>query len=302
MRTVRVLSLFAMVALVVALAGCSDDSRVLNGDNLTPDQQAIADLLDQLPEFQHDVVSHTAPDTGAALAAAVAEGWFWWREYTSVSRQATIDVTPGDLEQLHATADIQVTSTFTGLFHVVHRDTSGAFTHTTRTITDVYTQTGRFEQLEAATAPNRGWVWTQVSNIVGGTNPTSMTITTLNIDPLNSGDRMFSAENISTPYDVASRLMVDEAETINAWVQSGAGDNRVFRHDWASGTASREEMSNVDFGFYTDQYTAATPLTAAQAQRHAVIDVIAPGVIDGQATYDALIWAVPYGIRAGTPN
>ncbi len=39
------------------------------------------DLLAQLPEFQHDIVSNTAPDTGATLAAAMFGLLKFWQEF-----------------------------------------------------------------------------------------------------------------------------------------------------------------------------------------------------------------------------
>ena len=44
MRTTRVLYLLAMVVLVAALLGCSSDN-IVDPDALTPDQQAIQDLV-----------------------------------------------------------------------------------------------------------------------------------------------------------------------------------------------------------------------------------------------------------------
>ena len=94
MRTTRVLFTLAMVALVAALLGCSSDN-IVDPDNLTPDQQAIEGLVNQLPEFEHDVLSHSVPDTTAAAvvaSAAATERYFWWREYTSTERDVSVTV------------------------------------------------------------------------------------------------------------------------------------------------------------------------------------------------------------------
>jgi hypothetical protein len=303
MRNHRVLFVAVLILLVGVYAGCSDDNNPLNTDNQTPDQQAIQGLIDQSSEFQHDVLSHAIPDTNASLAAAVTEQYFWWRQYTTSERTLTINTLPADSANDYDYADVEVVSSFSGLFHVVHRDTSGAFSHSTRTITDTYTQTARFERWNPETAANRGWAPAEISNIVGMSSPSTMAINTLNIDPATTPDVMYSAADFTDPYSVAQLLTLETDELVRFWVESGSGQNRVYRHDWYNTGVSRSEMTNMDLGYYTTQMTTPTALSSFDAARALVIDVIAPGVIDGQAPYDAVIWAVPYAIEAaGTPQ
>jgi hypothetical protein len=306
MRTTRVLIIFGLVALIAAFVGCSDDKKVVNTGNLSLDQQAITDLVNLSSEFEHDVVSHSVPDTTAATlapTAAATERWFWWRQYTSRDRQVTVTTFPADSVHTYPHADVTVSTTFTGSLHIVHRDINAVYVHTSQPISDVFTQTARFEQWFSETSPNRGWQRTQISNILGGSSSTTVELLTVNVDPATSSDRMYNNETFMDLYDVANKLDLEENEQVNLWAQSGTGTNRLFRHDWAAGQATRVELTNQDFGFYSDVTTTPSALSSAQAERHLVIDVIAPGVIETGATYDAVIWAVPYLIHVlGTPQ
>ena len=299
MRTTKVLILVGLVALIAAFAGCSDDEMVVNTGNLTPDQQAVTNLVNQSSEFEHDVVSHSVPDTTATLApgAAAPEGRFWWREYTTRNRVVTVNTYPADVNHTYPYADVTVRTTFSGSLNVVYRDTNGVYSRTSQAIADVFTQYGRYEQLFSDTSPNRGWQLRQISNILGGSNPTALEITTVAVNPATSADRQFSSQDFMNLYDVASRMTLEQDEVVRLMAQSGAGSNRLFRHDWSTGQVTRVEFVNQDFGFYSDAHTTPTSLTSAQAERHLVVDVIAPGVLESGATYDAIIWAVPYHIN-----
>lgn len=299
MRTTKVLILVGLVALIAAFAGCSDDEMVVNTGNLTPDQQAVTNLVNLSPEFEHDVVAHSVPDTTATLApgAAAPEGRFWWRDYTSRNRVVTVVTYPTDVNHTYPYADVTVVTTFSGSLHVVYRDTNGVYSRTSQAIADVFTQYGRFEQLFSDTSPNRGWQLRQMSNIVGGSNPTALDIATLGVEAATSTDRTFSSQDFMNLYDVTSRMTLEQNESVHLMAQSGTGNNRLFRHDWTTGQVTRAEFVNQDFGYYSDAHTTPTSLSSAQAERHLVIDVIAPGVIESGATYDALIWAVPYHIN-----
>ena len=263
MRTIRILIAFGLVALVAAFVGCSDDSNILDSNNLTPDQQAVANLINLSSEFEHDVVSHTVPDTTATLAAggAAPEGRFWWRTYTSSSRQLTIDTRPADSINQYAWSDVTVITTFVGTFHVVHRDTLGVYTHTTQAISDLFTQNARFEQWFSESSPNRGWVRTRLSNILGGSNPSTLDLRTLSIDPAVNKDFLYVSANFMVLYDSANKLILDENEAVNLWAESGTGSNRLFRHDWATGTSVREELTNQDLGYYSNSLSTPTSLT-----------------------------------------
>ena len=302
MRSTKVLITIGLVALVAVFAGCSDDSNVVDSNNLTPDQQAVADLINLSSEFEHDVVSHVVPDTTSTTVrggAAVPEGRFWWRTYSSVSRELTIDTYPADSANAYDYADVAVVSTYTGTFHVVYRDTLGVYSHSTQAISDVFTQNGRFEQWFSEATANRGWVRTELSNIVGGSNPSTLDIQVFSVDAESSADKFYTTADFATLYATANKLTLAEDEQVNIFAQSGSGTNRLFRHDWATGTATREEMVNQELGYYSNIHTTPTALSSAQSQRLLVLDVIAPGVIESGATYDALIWAVPYVVGNG---
>ena len=97
--------------------------------------------------------------------------------------------------------------------------------------------------------------------------------------------------------------MLETDEQVNLVVQSGTGTNRVFRHDFYASTVLRQEMTNLDLGYYAQGLTTPTALSSFDADRVMVLDVIAPGVIDGSATYQSLIWAVPYRVKlSGAPS
>jgi hypothetical protein len=305
MRTLRVLIVLGLVALIAAFVGCSDETKVVNEGGLTLDQQAVTDLVNQASEFEHDVVSHAVPDTTATLApgAAAPEARFWWRQYSARNRQVTVNTFPADVDHTYPRAEVTVQTTFTGFLHVVHRDTGGAYTRTSQAISDVFTQYATFEQWFSDMSPNRGWQCTQISNILGGPESSSLDIATVDVNPATSEGRLYSSESFMTQYNPTTRMDLQENEQVYLMAQSGSGTNRLFRHDWADGQAARVELSNQDLGFYSDNLTTPTPLSAAQAQRHLVIDAIAPGVIESGATYDAIIWAIPYVINTGgDPN
>jgi hypothetical protein len=306
MRSAKVLITIGLVALVAVFAGCSDDSNVVDSNNLTPDQQAVADLINLSSEFEHDVVSHVVPDTTSTTVrggAAAPEGRFWWRTYSSVSRALSIDTYPADGQNAYDYADVSVVSTYTGTFHVVHRDTLGVYSHSTQAISDVFTQTARFEQWFSEATANRGWVRTELSNIVGGSNPSTLDVQVFSVDAETSVDKFYTTADFATIYSSVDKLTLSEDEQVNLFAQSGTGANRLFRHDWATGTASREELANQELGYYSNTHTTPTALSSAQSQRLLVLDVIAPGVIESGATYEALIWAIPYVVdNGGSPQ
>lgn len=303
MRTTRTVSAVLVVAFAVALVGCSDDN-VLDPNALTADQQAISDLIATTPEFEHDVVSHAIPDTTGGLAAAVNGDYYWWREYTSVDRQMTINTYPADtLTEDPAYAELTLTSTYGGQFHIVHRDTAGVYTHTTKALTDVFTQGARFEQRFEVTSENRGWVHTHLTNIVGGSNPTTLSIDRADITPTQSEAHQYTPESMDALYPGSDKMLVNEGEDVSMLVQTGTGMNDVYLHDWYLGNSTREQFVNHEMGFYGHSLTTPSSLTSAQVRRQHVFDVIAPDVIEGSAAYDAIIWAIPYVVDvSGTPN
>lgn len=301
MRTLRVLCVLGLVALIAAFVGCSDETKVVNEGGLTPDQQAVTDLANQSSEFEHDVVSHSVPDTTASLVSggAAPEARFWWRQYTGRAREVTVTTFPADQDHTYPRSDVTIRTTFTGSLHVVHRDASGSYTRASQPISDVFIQYGTFEQYFSPSSPNRGWLCTQISNIRGGSESTNLDCTSLNVDPANSAERRFDEAEFMELYNPTARMSLQEDEQVYLMAQSGSGSNRLFRHDWTDGYATRVEMANQDLGFYSDALTTPTTLSTAQARRHLVVDVIAPDVIESGTTYDAIIWAIPYLIQTG---
>jgi hypothetical protein len=302
MRTLRVLFVLGLVALIAAFVGCSDETKVVNEGGLTLDQQAVTDLVNLAAEFQHDVVTHSVPDTTASLVsgAALPEAWFWWRQYAGANRQVTVNTFPADLEHTYPYAEVTIRTTFTGTLQVVHRDANDSYTRTSQPITDVFTQYATFEQWFSASSPNRGWQCTRISNILGGPESTDLELAWVNVDPSTHAERRFDEADFMALYNPTARISLDENEQVYLAAQSGTGSNRLFRHDWADGQATRIEMTNQDLGFYSDALVAPASLSTAQTQRHLVIDAIAPGVIESGATYDAVIWAIPYLVQTGS--
>lgn len=302
MRSNRFLFAVLAVLFIAIFAGCSSD-KVIQAVPLTADQQAISDAMALLTEFNHDVVSHAIPDTTAGLAASAAAQYFWWREYTSNTPTLSIVVNTADTQNPNPWADVSLSTSYSGLFHVVYRDNAGAYTHTTRTITDQFNQTARFEQTGLVTGPNLGWTLVLVSNIVGGSNPTSLTISSLYVLPSTSSAHYYDALTFDDLSSLVSLIVLETDEQVNVTVQSGAGANRVFRHDFYASGVTRAELTNVDLGYYTQGLNTPTALSTFDANRVMVMDVIAPGVIDGSATYESIIWAVPYRINvSGAPS
>jgi len=308
MRTLRVLIVLGLVALIAAFVGCSDEAKVVNEGGLTPDQQAVTDLVNQAAEFEHDIVSHSVPDTTATLVsgatgAAAPDARFWWRQYTGTNRRVTVNTFPIDQEHTYPYSDVTVRTTFTGFLHIVHRDSSGGYTRASQPITDVFTQYATFEQWFSASSPNRGWRCTGISNILGGPESSDMDIVSLHVNPVTSQDRFYDSQNFMTIYDPTTTVSVEEDETVYLLAQSGTGTNRLFRHDWSDGQAVRVEMANQDLGFYSDGFATPASLSTAQTRRHFVVDAIAPDVIELGSAYDAIIWAIPYNVQtSGNPQ
>lgn len=306
MRTLRVMLVLGMVALIAAFVGCSDVTKVVNEGGLTSDQQAVTDLVNQSQEFDHDVVSHSVPDTTASLVGgatgAAADARFWWRQYSGHVREVTVNAHPADQNHTYPYADVTIHTTFTGTLQVVHRDEAGSYTRSSQPITDVFVQYATFEQYFSATSPNRGWLCTEISNIRGGSEPSDLEFTSLNVHPAHSPERQFEEVDFTTLYNPAFRMAMEPDEQVYLMAQSGSGSNRLFRHDWTDGSASRVEMTNQDLGFYSNTLTTPTSLTAAQVQRFLVVDVVAPNVIEAGATYDAIVWAIPYLVASNGGN
>jgi hypothetical protein len=303
MCTTRTVSAVLIAAFAVALVGCSDDN-VLDPNAMTADQQAISDLIAAAPEFQHDVVSHAIPDTTAGLAASVTGNHYWWREYTSVDRQMTITTYPADtVTEDPPYAEVTITSTYGGQFHIVHRSAEGVYTHTTKAMTDIFTQSARFERRAPVGTQYRGWQPVELSNIVGGSNPTTLSIDLVAISPAESEYRHYTPDNIHVLFPGSEKMVLNGDEEVSMLVQTGTGTNDVFFHDWYLGNSTRTQFSNNEVGYYSHSLTTPSSLTSAQVRRHHVIDVIAPDVIEGDAAYDAIIWAIPYVVDiSGTPN
>jgi len=299
MSRYRFLFAFLMVAFAAALIGCSDDQIVNPGTVADLDEAALTAIIDASGDFQHDVVSHAVPDTTASLAAAVTEQYFWWREYTSSARTIAFEFFAADSMHNYPYATAAITTTFNGQFHVVHRDTMGVYTHTTKSLVDVITQKAQFEQMFSETSPNRGWILTDVTNIVGHSEPTTRSIANLNLYPATSPNSSFFNATFMDFHQPAQKPLFELNENVNMMIQSDDGTNVVYRHDWYIGGASRTEVINQDFGFYSDAMTTPTTLTSAEAARVLVIDAIADGVINGSAPYNAYIWAIPYAVNLG---
>lgn len=292
---------FAVMLVVVAAAvfGCSDDQIVNPGTAVNPDEAALTSMMNSAVEFQHDVVSHTVPDTTVSLGTDM---YFWWREYASTDRQFDFNITPADLANPNSLADVNITTTCTGTLHIVHRDASSVYTHTTKPLVDVFTQSASFEQLFSDTSTNRGWVLQTLSNPIGGSNPTSLSIQSVSLYPASSPTQNYYEASFANQHTTSSEPMFALDEQINVMMQSGNGTNDAFRHDYYSGGCAVQGLVNQDFGFYTDVMNTPASLTSAEASRAIVVDVLATGVIDGSADYDAIIWVIPYNVDlGGTP-
>lgn len=298
MLTNRFLLSALAVLLVAGVVGCSDDKPT--GTALTPDESAIVDLVSGASVFEHDVVSHLVPDTTAGAGAQT----FWWREYTTSDAQTAFEFFDADQQVAYPYAVVTLTSTFSGNLHVVARDAGGVYTHTTKALVDVFTQTARFEQQFLETSPNRGWILAAISNIVGGSNPSTLSIDNLSLDAESSQDVGYSAATISQRYPYVSRWTLDIDEQVSVILQSSSDVSDSYLHDAFATGVTLYPMINQDLGFYSQQVSTPASLTTAENQRILAIDVLADGVVDGATPYDAKIWAVPYvvDLGGGAPN
>jgi len=295
MITKRILLSALAVLLVAGVVGCSDENPT--GTVPTADELAIIGLVSGATVFEHDVVSHVVPDTTAGAGAQT----FWWREYTTSAPQFAFQFYAADQAIPYPYAVLTLTSTYDGNLHVVNRNAGGVYAHTVKTLQDVVTQTARFEQQLAVTSPDRGWVLAAISNIVGGSSSTVLTIDNLAFDASTSQDVNVDESAMSTLYPLANRYTLEPDEQVSAILQSGSGINDAYLHDVFASDVTTLVMTNQDLGFYSRQVNAPTPLTTAEAQRFIVVDVLADGVADGSAPYDAYVWALPYVINMGGP-
>jgi hypothetical protein len=293
----RVSLIVVFAAVIASLAGCSDDNVVNNPVN--PDEAAIGEIIGASSEFEHDVVSHSVPDTTAASLAAAVERYFWWRQYTSATRTVDVEFIAADSAIAYPHATASITTTFTGQLHIVHRDTADAYTHSTKPVVDVVTQTATFEQRYAVDFSDRGWVRTELSNLVGYSQGSTLSIDALSLFPETSPDVSYTSADFADLHAPADRPTFGLDENVYIMVQAGDGTDRVFRHDWYSGGVSRTEATNQDFGYYSDQMLTPASLASGEAFRFILVDVIGEGVIDGSAAYTAYLWGIPYVVDAG---
>lgn len=280
--------LFVVVAVALtAIVGCSDDKP------LSPamlNEAAISNLMAGNSVLEHDVVSHLVPDTTAGEGAQT----FWWREYATTVGSTDFTFYAADQTVAYPYAVVTLTTTFTGDLHIVNRDGSGNYTHTTKTLVDVFTQSAQFEQQLSATDPDRGWVMTKFSNIVGGSAPSTLTIDNVTFDASISSDINVQPAQMTALYAPEARYSLQVDEQVSIIMQSGSGTNDAYLHDWYGSGVETAGMINQDLGFYSQQVSTPATLTAADAERIFVVDVIGDGVIDGSAPYEAKIWALPY--------
>jgi hypothetical protein len=280
--------MFVVVAVALAaIAGCSDDKPL---NPVTQNEAAISNLIAGNSVFEHDVVSHVVPDTTAGAGADV----FWWREYATADAATDFTFHAADVDVSYPYAVVTLTTTYTGNLHIVNRDGAGNYTHTTKALTDVFTQSAQFEQQLSVSDPDRGWVLTKISSIVGGSVPSTLTIDNAAFDASVSPDINVTPTDMTSLYAPGSRYSLQVDEQVSIIIQSGSGVNDGWLHDWYGSGVETAPLINQDLGFYSQQVNTPASLTAADAERIFVIDVLGDGVIDGDAPYEAKIWAVPY--------
>ena len=127
-------------------------------------------------------------------------------------------------------AVVTLTTTFTGTLHIVSRDAGSNYTHTTKALEDVFTQTARFEQQNSVSDPDRGWVLAAYSNIVGGSVPSTLSIDNLTFDASVSADQSLASADMNTLYDPATRYSLEVDEQVSIIAQSGSGTNDAWLH------------------------------------------------------------------------
>ncbi len=305
-------SIVLILAIGVVIAGCSQKAISPLSDELT-ETQAQAELKGTIansPYFslsgQGDSSStrtgeQAPPYLGLQLTPAPTnKGWFRMLDWTTFKR--TIKITSLDTE--NGLAEIEVTLQISGTLRIAKTWTQalGGTYITNKPFTHYIKGKAKFERI----APGE-WRLQAITPLYVSYLPLDQTpeigIKSVKVyDMDNNGQLMLSVTNYNTMYDRTTIPTLKPSQNIKVELEitspSGVTNVCYLHHHiifrnimYDDGSTSGDNVSGDNI--YTRTYTTGT----TAGIYHAWLDVIKKDTIDGNESYCAVMWGIPYRVE-----
>jgi hypothetical protein len=306
MNALRAVLILGAVAVVAAVAGCSDNG-VEPAANDTSDQAAIAGTLAAVPDllsdglFDSDAQANMAGSLRNPNAAGVgtpieSDPFSFWRSITRRTAAFEFAFADTDTTGLPATAVVTLRRHLTGTFNIVPRDPNNPDLPDTtslirKPLDDLWKR--RFLLQRVRVLPDDRAVWRIAA-------ATAVDVTSKDATSAISSVRVqtSSVDTTLTDPDAFIRLRqvlrFQPDEVVTLTVTTPRTDDVVvfYRH------ASRHRFTNNGDGTYTTTFTTGTVL----GWRHFGVNALSHATLfDHAAPYDSKAWIFPYVI-AGSPD
>lgn len=295
----RLLSLFATLFVVGALAGCGKSSSTMgptaSGGATAQDQaQVAAAIADNAGYIDEDAYSSTdQTETGGGVGFAAIRPLRFWRTIESVERRIETVYSNNDSLGRPTRALVTIRKHVLGKFNIL----AGAIdeTDTTRTVLhkpldDRWVRRLALHRVRIDSSGTRQ-VWRVVG--VSGVEVTSADATT-NIASLRvqAGAVDTTITNPLELYRLRHMLLVSGSQTMRLTVTTGRNDDVVvlYRH------LGRRPFVNNGDGTYTAEFL----LGDFPGLRHIGVNAFSHGTLfDDTAAYDSKAWIVGFAVRPG---
>ena len=271
------------------------------------DQSVIFDLISAYPDIFCTCVIDTIPDSsgfGKIYGGDEDTVKFWWRRilWGQTKRSIDIDVHPLDLDHPYPYANVTVTDTLTGDLHLIKKGGPGNWSWSDKPITEVARRSAYFERRRPVDSSQRGWDLIEVSGLLIESLPTTREIDWIHIASTRTGyDTTITQSYITGCTLIGNLLTFDEEDSVTVTVYTGDPTDSVYLHAYSRlfphlFHVRRGFVNNGD-GSFTGIWVTPQLKLGASPYRHAAIDVIKHGALDGDDPYDSKIWGVIYRIK-----
>lgn len=295
----RLLSLFATLFVVGALAGCGKSSSTMGptatGGATAQDQAqvaaAVADNAGYIDEDAYSSTDQTEIGTGVGLAAI--RPLHFWRTIESIDRRIETVYSNNDSLGRPTTAIVTIRKHVLGKFNIL----AGAIdeTDTTRTVLhklldDRWVRRLALHRVRIDSSGTRQ-VWRVVG--VSGVEVTSADATT-NITSLRvqAGAVDTTITNPLELYRLRHMLLVSGSQTMRLTATTGRNDDVVVLYRYLG----RRPFVNNGDGTYTAEFL----LGDFPGIRHIGVNAFSHGTLfDDTAAYDSKAWIVGFAVRPG---
>ena len=271
------------------------------------DQSVILDLIGAYPDIFCTCVIDTIPDSsgfGKIYGGDEDTVKFWWRRifWGQTKRSVDIDVHPLDLDHPYPYANVTVTDTLTGDLHLIKKGGPGNWSWSDKPITEVARRSAYFERRRSVDSPHRGWDLIAVSGLLVESVPTTREIEWVHIASTKSRYDTTITETDITQCTLLEKLITfDEEDSVTLTVYTGDPTDSVYLHAYSRFFPHlfhvRRSFVNNGDGSFSGTWVTARLAFGASPYRHAAIDVIKHGTLDGEDPYDSKIWGIIYRIR-----